>query len=80
MAKVFIDGSAGTTGLQIHGRLAARRDITLLTLDEAHRKDPAARRQALNAADIVLKPLEEGYACRHPLRQELYDLAMVLAL
>ena len=37
MTKVFIDGSAGTTGLRIHQRLAQRQDITLLTLSEETR-------------------------------------------
>ena len=43
MTSVFIDGQAGTTGLQIRGRLTERDDIELLTLDDAERKDPAAR-------------------------------------
>jgi len=45
-ATVFIDGEVGTTGLQIHGRLAARRDVELLHLSESERKDPQ-RRQAM---------------------------------
>lgn len=53
MKKVFIDGSAGTTGLRIYERLAERRDLTLLTLSEDRRKDPAARREMLNTADIA---------------------------
>ncbi len=53
MKKVFIDGSAGTTGLRIYERLAAREDITLLTLTEERRKDPSARREMLNAADVA---------------------------
>lgn len=53
MTKVFIDGSAGTTGLRIHERLAAREDIELLTLTEELRKDEAARREIINKADIV---------------------------
>ena len=53
MTKIFIDGSAGTTGLRIHERLAARRDLCLLTLSEERRKDPEARREALNEADIA---------------------------
>lgn len=47
MKRVFIDGSAGTTGLRIHDRLSARGDITLVTLPEAERKNPAARRAML---------------------------------
>ncbi len=53
MKKVFIDGSAGTTGLRIRERLSARADLELLTLPEETRKDPAARRAALNAADVA---------------------------
>ena len=52
MTKVFIDGSAGTTGLRIRERLAARQDLELLTLPEEKRKDPAARAEALNSADV----------------------------
>ena len=48
MKRVFIDGSAGTTGLRIRERLAGRSDIRLVTLDEASRKDPEARRGMLN--------------------------------
>lgn len=53
MYKIFIDGSAGTTGLRIHQRLAERKDIQLLTLPENLRKDLNARREMLNSADIV---------------------------
>ncbi|MBR2731810.1 MAG: N-acetyl-gamma-glutamyl-phosphate reductase [Clostridia bacterium] len=60
MATVFIDGSAGTTGLRIRERLAARQDLTLLTLPEAQRKDPAARREALNAADVAFLCLPDA--------------------
>ncbi len=62
MAKVFIDGSAGTTGLRIHQRLADREDITLITLDEAVRKDTEARRAALNEADIAFLCLPDAAA------------------
>ena len=44
MKKVFIDGSVGTTGLRISGRLAKRADIELVSLPEEFRKDPAARK------------------------------------
>jgi len=54
MTTVFIDGAAGTTGLEIRERLAGRTDITLALLPEDRRKDPAARREALNDADFVI--------------------------
>lgn len=53
MKKVFIDGSAGTTGLRIAERLENRKDITLIKLTEENRKDINARKAALNEADIA---------------------------
>ena len=53
MTKVFIDGSAGTTGLRIAERLGFRKDIELITLTEENRKDIKARKEAINQADIV---------------------------
>jgi N-acetyl-gamma-glutamyl-phosphate reductase len=53
MHQIFIDGSAGTTGLRIRERLMQRDDISLIQLDEAMRKDPSARKEALNRADVV---------------------------
>lgn len=53
MTKVFIDGSAGTTGLRIAERLGFRKDIELITLTEENRKDISARKEAINQADIV---------------------------
>ena len=53
MKKVFIDGSAGTTGLRIYERLSGRKDIELITLSEELRKDNNARKDAINSADIV---------------------------
>ena len=44
--KVFVDGSAGTTGLEIVNRLEKRTDLTLVTLSDERRKDPAARKDA----------------------------------
>ncbi len=53
MTKVFIDGSAGTTGLRIYDRLSNRKDITLLTLPDELRKNNEAKAQMLNEADIA---------------------------
>lgn len=61
-ANVFIDGGAGTTGLEIADRLAGRTDLQLIRLDEARRKDPAARREALNDADAVILCLPDDAA------------------
>lgn len=60
--KVFVDGSAGTTGLRIYERLSARQDIELLTLGEELRKDIHARRQMLNLADIAFLCLPDKAA------------------
>lgn len=62
MKKVFIDGSAGTTGLRIFERLSARDDIQLITLPDELRKDPAARKQALNSADVAFLCLPDDAA------------------
>ena len=62
MTKVFIDGSAGTTGLRIRERLEARRDIELILLPEEQRKQPEARRDALHAADIAFLCLPDDAA------------------
>lgn len=62
MKKVFIDGSAGTTGLRIYERLSAREDIEILSLPEEKRKDPTARKQMINAADIVFLCLPDDAA------------------
>ncbi len=62
MKKIFIDGSAGTTGLRIYERLGARNDIELITLTDDKRKDPAARKAALNAADVAFLCLPDDAA------------------
>ena len=62
MTKVFIDGSAGTTGLRIYERLNNRKDIELLTLSEELRKNTDARRQMLNLADIAFLCLPDKAA------------------
>lgn len=62
MTKVFIDGSAGTTGLRIWQRLAGRKDLTLLTLPEELRKDLNARKDALNGADVAFLCLPDAAA------------------
>ena len=62
MTKVFIDGSAGTTGLRIYERLGNRSDLELMILPDALRKDPAARAEMLNAADIAFLCLPDQAA------------------
>lgn len=62
MTLVFIDGAAGTTGLEIAERLAARPEFELVKLDDTQRKNPAARRDALNAADFVILCLPDDAA------------------
>ncbi len=61
-AKIFIDGEAGTTGLQIRQRLSGRRDLTLLSIPEERRKDAAARAELLNAADLAILCLPDAAA------------------
>ena len=62
MTKVFIDGSAGTTGLNIYQRLSQRTDIELITLDEEHRKSQKSRKEALCSADIAFLCLPDAAA------------------
>lgn len=62
MTKVFIDGSAGTTGLRIFDRLKDRKDITLVTLSDELRKDTGARKEALNNCDIAFLCLPDKAA------------------
>lgn len=62
MKKVFIDGSAGTTGLRIKERLTGRNDLELLILSEEMRKDPNARKECLNSADVSILCLPDDAA------------------
>ncbi len=62
MTKVFIDGSAGTTGLRIYDRLCTRHDIELIILDDAVRKELSARKSAINEADIAFLCLPDAAA------------------
>jgi N-acetyl-gamma-glutamyl-phosphate reductase len=60
--RIYIDGAAGTTGLEIHSRLAGRNDIELLQISESKRKDLAARAQLLNETDIAVLCLPDDAA------------------
>ncbi len=62
MHKIFIDGSAGTTGLKIYERLSKRDDIKLITLPDELRKDISARKDALNSADVAFLCLPDQAA------------------
>jgi N-acetyl-gamma-glutamyl-phosphate reductase len=61
-ARVFIDGSVGTTGLRIRELLGARADLDVAVLSEEARKDPAARREALRGADVAILCLPDDAA------------------
>lgn len=62
MTSIFIDGEAGTTGLQIRDRLKSRSDVTLLSIDRDRRKDPSARREMLNSVDVAILCLPDDAA------------------
>ena len=60
--RVFIDGSAGTTGLRIRERLSSRADLELVVLPDEVRKDVSARRDALNSCDVAFLCLPDAAA------------------
>jgi len=77
MTKVFIDGSAGTTGLRIYERLGSRTDIELLTLSEELRKNTDERRRMLNSADIAFLCLPDKAAMEAVSLIENPDVAVI---
>jgi len=60
--KIFIDGQAGTTGLQLETRLRKRDDVTLLEIDPNLRKDPVARKALMEKADVIFLCLPDDEA------------------
>ena len=62
MTKIFIDGKEGTTGLRIYERISGREDLELILLSDEERKDPAARKKALNSCDIAFLCLPDAAA------------------
>ena len=62
MTKIFIDGKEGTTGLRIYDRLSQRADLSMLTLPERERKNPALRKELLNSCDVAILCLPEDAA------------------
>ena len=62
MKKIFIDGAAGTTGLNIRERLACRSDVEVIKIDEDKRKDISERKRLMNMSDVVFLCLPDSAA------------------
>ncbi|MBR2824588.1 MAG: N-acetyl-gamma-glutamyl-phosphate reductase [Clostridia bacterium] len=62
MTRIFIDGKAGTTGLRLAERLQGRKDLEIMELPEESRKDPEARAEMLNRADVAFLCLPDAAA------------------
>ena len=60
MFKIFVDGEAGTTGLQIYERLAKRQDVEILRIQPELRKDPAERARLINSSDVTFLCLPDA--------------------
>ena len=60
--SVFIDGAAGTTGLQVHDRLQTRTEVSVCVLDEEQRKNIDARAEAMASADVTILCLPDDAA------------------
>ena len=60
MAKIFIDGKEGTTGLKIYERFANRSDIEILQIDDEKRKDPVEKAKMINASDYTFLCLPDA--------------------
>ena len=77
MFKVFIDGSAGTTGLRIREMLGKRTDISLISLPDQLRKDVSARKEAINASDVTFLCLPDDAAREAVLLVENPDTVVI---
>lgn len=77
MTKVFIDGSAGTTGLRIKDRLESRKDIELISLPDELRKDINERKKAINSSDITFLCLPDSAAIEAVLLVENTDTVII---